>query len=91
MKIKTSEYLRDIREAEERGYQQAVRDGYRDKEIKNMRSDIYGTLNKMQDQLDEVKRSVFLERIKGKAPAKHAGEPVNEPANVGDEIAAKCF
>ena len=91
MKIKTSEYLRNIREAKERGYQQAVRDGYRDKEIENMRRDIYGTLNKIHDQLDEVKRSVFLEKIKGKAPAKHAGEPVNEPANVGDEIAAKCF
>lgn len=81
MKIKTSEYLRDIRKAEERGYRRGREEAFRKVHNDDLRKDIYDMVEKTREQI----RELFLKEIKGKAPAKH------EPANVGDEIAAKCF
>ena len=83
MKIKTSEYLRDIREAEERGYQRGRDEALREVHNGELRKDIYDMVERTREQIIER----LLKEIKEKAPAKHA----NEPANVGDEIAAKCF
>ena len=83
MKIKTSEYLRDIREAEERGYQRGRDEAPREVHNGELRKDIYDMAERTREQIIER----LLKEIKEKAPAKHA----NEPANVGDEIAAKCF
>lgn len=81
MKIKTSEYLRDIREAEERGYQRGRDEALREVHNGELRKDIYDMVGRTREQIIER----LLKEIKEKAPAKHA----NEPANVGDEIAAK--
>lgn len=83
MKIKTSEYLRDIREAEERGYQRGRGEALREVHNDELRKGIY----EMVERTSMQTRELILKEIKGKAPAKYA----NEPANVGDEIAAKCF
>ena len=83
MKIKTREYLRDIREAEKRGYRRGREEAFREVHNEDLRKDIYDMVERTREQT----RELFLKEIKGKAPAKHA----NEPANVGDEIAAKCF
>ena len=81
MKIKTSEYLRDIREAEKRGYRRGREEAFREVHNEDLRKDIYDMVEKTREQI----RELLLKEIKGKAPEKH------EPANVGDEIAAKCF
>lgn len=81
MKIKTREYLRDIREAEERGYRRGREEAFREVHNEDRRKDIFDMVEKTREQIRELR----LKEIKGKAPAKH------EPANVGDEIAAKCF
>lgn len=83
MKIKTREYLRDIREAEKRGYRRGREEAFREVHNEDLRKDIYDMVEKTREQI----RELLLKEIKGKAPEKHA----NEPANVGDEIAAKCF
>ncbi len=87
MKIKTSKYLREIREAEERGYRRGREEAFRESSNDHLRGETFEMINKLEETLREVKREVFTQRIKGKAPAKHADEPVN----VGDEIANKCF
>lgn len=81
MKIKTREYLRDIREAEKRGYRRGREEAFREVHNEDLRKDIYDMVEKTREQI----RELLLKEIKEKAPAKH------EPANVGDEIAAKCF
>ncbi len=83
MKIKTSEYLRDIREAEERGYQRGRGEALWEVHNDELRKEIYDMIEKTRKQT----RELILKEIKGKAPAEYA----NKPANVGDEIAAKCF
>lgn len=83
MKIKTSEYMRDIREAEERGYRRGRDEALREVHNGELRKEIYDMVERTSKQT----RELFLKEIKGKAPAKYA----DEPANVGDEIAAKCF
>lgn len=83
MKIKTREYLRDIREAEKRGYRRGREEAFREVHNEDLRKDIYDMVEKAREQT----RELIIKEIKGKAPAEYA----NKPANVGDEIAAKCF